>query len=109
MAGKANNYKTLYMFLRAIQKAHKWDSNHYFIPVMATVTNDKFPGYKTFKIEVEEIKVSVGKVETLQRFGAQSVANISGTYKDELLKKAIDDVTEELMIRMMEHYGITIQ
>ena len=109
MANAIDNYKTLYMFLRAIGKAYKWDSGHYFVPIMSVTANDKFPGYKTVKIEVEEMKVSPGKAETLQRFGAQSVANISGAYKDKLFQKAIDDTIEELMIRMIEHYGTTVQ
>lgn len=105
MADKTVNYTTLFMFLRALEKAYKWKEGHYFIPVISIIPDERFPAYKTVKIIVEEVKSAIGEIDYVHRFTAQSVINSTIINRGYSYQKAINDVIEEMMRLMIEHYG----
>ena len=102
------DYRPLYMFCRAFEKANKWESGHYFVPTMSVIPG-KFPAYKTFRIEVIEMNNSLGPRGIVQRFCNQKVVNSSGVVAaKELLQEAVYEMIEEMIQRMLEYYGTRV-
>ena len=102
------DYKPLYIFCRAFEKANKWESGHYFIPTMSIIPN-KFPSYKTFRIDIVEMNTALGSKGIMQRFCTQQVVNSSGVIAvSELYQETIYNMIEDIIQRMLEHYGTKV-
>ena len=102
------DYRPLYIFCRAFEKANKWESGHYFIPTMSIIPN-KFPSYKTFRIDVVEMNTALGPKGIMQRFCTQQVINTSGVIAVSVLcQETIYKMIEDMIQRMLEHYGTKV-
>ena len=102
------DYKPLYIFCRAFEKANKWESGHYFIPTMSIIPN-KFPSYKTFRIDVVEMNTTLGSNGIVQRFCSQQVVNSSGVIAvSELYQETVYNMIEDMIQRILEHYGTKV-
>ena len=103
------DYRPLYMFCKALERANKWKSSHYFIPTMSVIPG-KFPAYKIFRIDVIEMDTSLGPNGIIQRFCEQQIVNSSGIISVETLyQETVYRMIEDLMQRMLEYYGTAIQ
>lgn len=102
------DYKPLYVFCKAFEKANKWNSGHYFIPTMSMIPG-KFPAYKTIRIDVVEMNMALGPKGIVQRFCGQQTVNSSNIIAvSELYQETIYNIIEDIIQRMLEYYGTVV-